>query len=77
DPDEALREVQRIYQQQIGHLREAMQRFVAGQTPAAPVRAFYPYGRVHTTTVARTATTLAYGFAEGPRRYPTTLARPD
>ena len=42
DPADALAQIQRIYQQHIGHLRAAMQRFVAGDTPPAPVRAFYP-----------------------------------
>ncbi|MBV2216205.1 MAG: AMP nucleosidase, partial [Diaphorobacter sp.] len=74
---EALAQVQRIYQQQIDHLRSAMQRFVAGETPAAPVRAFYPFVRVQTSTVARAPTHLAYGFVEGPGRYETTLTRPD
>ncbi|MDH4463063.1 MAG: AMP nucleosidase [Acidovorax sp.] len=77
DPAEALAQVQRIYQQQIGHLREAMQRFVAGETPQGGVRAFYPFVRVHTTTVARADSKLAYGFVEGPGRYETTLTRPD
>ena len=77
DPADALAQVQRIYQQQIGHLRGAMQRFVAGETPEGPVRAFYPFVRVHTTTVARADTKLAYGFVEGPGRYETTLTRPD
>ncbi|MBH2044391.1 MAG: AMP nucleosidase, partial [Comamonadaceae bacterium] len=77
DPADALAQVQRIYQQQIGHLRAAMQRFVAGDTPPAPVRAFYPFVRVHTSTVARADSQLAYGFVEGPGRYETTLTRPD
>ena len=77
DPADALAQIQRIYQQQIGHLRAAMQRFVAGDTPPAPVRAFYPFVRVHTTTVARADNKLAYGFVEGPGRFETTLTRPD
>ncbi|WP_087747732.1 MULTISPECIES: AMP nucleosidase [unclassified Acidovorax] len=77
DPADALAQVQRIYQQQIGHLRTAMQRFVAGETPDGAVRAFYPFVRVHTTTVARADSKLAYGFVEGPGRYETTLTRPD
>ena len=77
DPAEALAQVQRIYQQQIGHLREAMHQFVSGDTPAGHVRAFYPFVRIHTTTVARADTKLAYGFVEGPGRYETTLTRPD
>ncbi|MBS0608955.1 MAG: AMP nucleosidase, partial [Proteobacteria bacterium] len=66
DPADALAQVQRIYQQQIDHLRDAMQRFVAGETSAEHVRACYPYVRVHITSVARAATQLAYGFIEGP-----------
>ena len=59
DPAEALAQVQRIYQQQIGHLRQTMQRYVAGDTPEQPVRAFYPFVRVHTDTNARADTKLA------------------
>jgi AMP nucleosidase len=77
DPAEALAQVQRIYQQQIGHLRQTMQRFVAGDTPEQPVRAFYPFVRVQTSTNARADTKLAFGFVEGPGRYETTLTRPD
>jgi AMP nucleosidase len=33
--------------------------------------------RVHTSTVARADSQLAYGFVEGPGRYETTLTRPD
>ena len=74
----ALAQVQHIYQQQIEHLRAAMQRFVAGETPAQPVRAFYPLVRLQTTSAARADTLLAYGFVEGPPgRYETTLTRPD
>ena len=78
DPAQALAQVQHLYQQQIDHLRDAMQRFVAGESLSQPVRAFYPFVRVHTTTVARADSTLAYGFVEGPPgRYETTLTRPD
>lgn len=77
DPADALAQVQRIYQQQINLLRDAMQRFVAGETPAEHVRAYYPFVRMRTTTVARNPSALAYGFVEGPGRYETTLTRPD
>ena len=78
DPSQALAQVQHIYQQQIAHLRGAMQRFVAGETLHQPVRGFYPFVRVHTKSVLRADTTLAYGFVEGPPgRYETTLTRPD
>ena len=77
DAPQALAHVQQLYREQIEHLRAAMQRFVAGDTPPAPVRAFYPFVRVHTTTVARADNKLAYGFVEGPGRFETTLTRPD
>jgi len=73
----ALAQIQHIYAQQTAHLRTAMQRFVAGETPPQPVRAFYPFVRLHTSTVARAPTHLAYGFVQGPGRYETTLTRPD
>ena len=76
-PQQTLRHVQQLYRQQIDHLRNAMQRFVAGETPSAPVHAYYPKVRVHTRTVARADTTLAYGFVEGPGTYEATLTRPD
>ena len=77
DPQAALAQVQHIYQQQIEHLRAAMQRFVAGHDTPEPARAFYPFVRLHTTTVARADSKLAYGFVEGPGRFETTLTRPD
>ncbi|MGP1628532.1 MAG: AMP nucleosidase, partial [Giesbergeria sp.] len=77
NPDQALAQVQQLYTQQIEHLRSAMQRFVAGEDVPERVRAFYPYVRLHTTTVARADTLLAYGFVEGPGHFETTLTRPD
>jgi AMP nucleosidase len=41
------------------------------------VRACYPFVRVHTATVARADSRLAYGFVAGPGTYETTLTRPD
>jgi AMP nucleosidase len=81
DPDAALAQVQRIYDQQIDHLRQAMQRFVAGETLPGHVRACYPFVRLHTETVARAdvleSAHLSYGFVAGPGRFETTLTRPD
>ncbi|GAB1387017.1 AMP nucleosidase [Melaminivora sp.] len=77
DPEQALAQVQLLYQQQVELLRSAMQRFVAGHTPEGPVHAYYPYVRLQTATVARAPTHLAYGFVEGPGCYETTLTRPD
>jgi AMP nucleosidase len=81
DPDSALAQVRAIYSEQIAHLRDAMQRFVAGESLPGHVRACYPYVRIHTDTVIRQAALenlgLSYGFVAGAGRYETTLTRPD
>jgi AMP nucleosidase len=87
DPAAALAQVQRIYQQQVDHLRDAMRRFVAGEplfdvgAPMRRVRGCYPFVRVHTDTVSRVKAQeishLSYGFVAGPGRFETTLTRPD
>ncbi|RZJ17392.1 MAG: AMP nucleosidase [Haliea sp.] len=83
DPAAALAQVRLIYDQQIAHLRGAMQRYVSGETLPGHVRACYPFVRVQTETVARAILEtpdieqLSYGFVAGPGRYETTLTRPD
>ncbi len=77
DPASALAQVSAIYNNSLQHLREAMQRFVAGDSLPGHVRACYPFVRIHTDTVVRADSALAYGFVEGPGRYETTLTRPD
>ena len=81
DPVAALAQVRAIYNNSLAHLREAMQRFVAGETLPGHVRACYPFVRVQTDTVARLNSTdsshLSYGFVAGPGRFETTLSRPD
>jgi AMP nucleosidase len=81
DPESALAQVRTIYAQQIGHLREAMQRFVAGENLPGRVRACYPYVRIQTDTVMRQAVLenagLSYGFVAGAGVFETTLTRPD
>ena len=73
--------VQRIYESSIQHLRQAMQRFVAGDDSQGHVRACYPLVRIHTDTVFRKpgseAARLSFGFVAGPGRFETTLTRPD
>jgi AMP nucleosidase len=77
DPAAALAQVRLIYDASVAHLRDALQRFVAGQTPEQHVRACYPFVRVQTATVARADSRLAYGFVAGPGVYETTLTRPE
>jgi len=77
DPDGAVRQVQTIYERSTAFLRDMLQRFVAGEEVPAHIRACYPFVRVHTATVARADSRLAYGFVAGPGTYETTLSRPD
>ena len=83
DPAAALVQVQKIYNQQIAHLRDAMQRFVAGETLPGHVRACYPFVHIQTETVSRATleavdvSHLSYGFVAGAGRFETTLTRPD
>ena len=81
DPAAALAKAREIYDASITHLREAMQRFVAGDTLPGHVRACYPFVRVQTDTVSRqsppASAHLSYGFVAGPGRFETTLTRPD
>lgn len=82
DAAAALAQVRAIYDQQINHLRSAMQRYVAGESLPGHVRACYPFVRIHTDTVARALAApdtpaLSYGFVAGPGRFETTLTRPD
>ncbi|HEY8357088.1 MAG TPA: AMP nucleosidase, partial [Ramlibacter sp.] len=81
DPHSALEQVRGIYNRQIQHLRDAMQRFVAGDAMPARVRACYPFVRIHTDSVVPQATLenmgLSYGFVANAGRFETTLTRPD
>ncbi len=81
DPAAALAQAQLIYDNSIGHLRQAMQRYVAGEEMPGHVRACYPFVRVQTETMARqgsgAAKRLSYGFVSGAGRFETTLSRPD
>jgi len=81
DAAQALAQVARIYDTGVEHLRQAMQRFVAGDDQLGHIRACYPLVRIHTDTVTRTGTPqtalLSYGFVAGPGRFETTLTRPD
>jgi AMP nucleosidase len=81
DPAAALAQARLIYDNSIAHLRQAMQRYVAGDELPGHVRACYPFVRVQTHTTARqptaTSSHLSYGFVAGTGRFETTLTRPD
>jgi AMP nucleosidase len=73
----ALARAREIYDASVDHLRNALQSFVNGEAPGGRVRAFYPFVRVQTDTVARADSRLSYGFVAGPGTFETTLTRPD
>ena len=81
---QALARVQAIYDAGIAYLRAGLQSFVdatdtASDTPAR-VRAFYPFIRLRTISVAHSEganKTLSYGFVSGAGVFETTLTRPD
>ncbi|MBM3386373.1 MAG: AMP nucleosidase [Betaproteobacteria bacterium] len=80
--DAALARVQAIYAQSVQHLRQAMQRYVAGQELPDRVRACYPYVRIETATdwvfpEDLESELLSYGFVASAGQYATTLTRPD
>ena len=52
DAQQAWQQVELIYTQGVGHLRDALQRFLRGEE-VGRVRACYPFVRVHTETVVR------------------------
>ena len=80
DPAGALAQVRTIYDNSLAHLKDAMQRFVAGEDLPGRVRACYPFVRVQTDTVARfnasDSARLSYGFVAGPGTFETTLDSP-
>ena len=77
----ALAQIRQIYDQQVRHLRESVQRFAAGEALAERVRGCYPYVRIQVDSTARKQAPenlgLSYGFVADPGRYETTLTRPD
>ncbi|NMG68606.1 AMP nucleosidase [Parazoarcus communis] len=77
DADAAMARVRDIYQSSVDYLRQALQRYVAGEDVGRHVRACYPFVRVRTDTVARADSRLSYGFVAGAGIYETTLTRPD
>ncbi|MBN8441087.1 MAG: AMP nucleosidase [Thauera sp.] len=77
DAAAAFERVRTIYDASVAHLRDALQRYVAGADVGRHVRGCYPFVRVRTDTVARADSRLSYGFVAGPGMYETTLTRPD
>ncbi|MFN9503369.1 MAG: hypothetical protein ACK57J_02245 [Rubrivivax sp.] len=53
DADAAFAQVDAIYRNSVTHLRQSLQRFVAGQADVMRTRSFYPMVRLSVDTVAR------------------------
>ncbi len=71
DPVSALAQVRSVYDHALAHLRAALERFLAGENLREAVRAWYPFVRVRTESLARSDSRLAYGFVAGPGTYET------
>src|SRR3712207_5211347 len=69
DPAAAIARVREIYDASVAQLRDALQRYVAGEDFQRRVRACYPCVRVETGTVARADSRQSYGFVAGPGVY--------
>ena len=81
DAASAVAQIQQLYAQATGHLKQHLQDFTHGQTLTDRVRACYPFVRIQTDTVIRQeqagSARLSYGFVAQPGRFETTLTRPD
>jgi AMP nucleosidase len=81
DPAAALAQVHLIYRNSIQHLRDALQRFVAGENLPGHVRACYPFVRIQTGSSSHNFpaenANLSYGFVAGAGRFETTLTQPE
>ena len=80
-PESAVAQARQIYEQQVTHVREAVQRFAGGQSLPDRVRGCYPYVRIQVESTSKSLghenQGLSYGFVSEPGRYETTLTRPD
>ncbi len=77
DAREAVAHARKIYDANVGSLREAFRRFAKGEWIPDRVTACYPYVAITVDKLKRIDTRLSYGFVSGPGRYSTTLTRPD
>ena len=77
DAAAAVARLEEIYARNVAYLRDRFTAFLAGETPAGRVRAYYPFVRVSTDSHGRIETSLSYGFVAGPGTYETSVTRPD
>ena len=77
DAAQAVAELQRLYDQGTGFLRDHFRAILEGAQVTARLRAFYPEIRFNTASYANVDTRLAYGHVSGPGEFFTTVTRPD
>ena len=73
----ALDHVVAIYERGVARLHEALRAFLAGAEPVQPVRAYYPFVRVRTSSGAHADSRLSYGFVSRAGIFEATLTRPE
>jgi AMP nucleosidase len=74
---DAVRELQRLYDQSVAHLKERFSSFAGGRMPDKRIRACYPYVAATLETFPSVDSRIAYGALSAPGRYETTITRPD
>lgn len=73
----ALAEIERLYNDNVEHLRASFDLFASGKLKTKHVSGYYPYLEVETHTATRHDRRESYGFVPKPGLYRTTLTRPD
>lgn len=75
--EDAFAAVEKIYNDNVNHLRSSFDAFAKGQLKDKKVAAFYPFIRMRVDAVTRPDSRLSYGFVPKPGVYETTVTRPD
>ena len=77
DAGEAVAALRSLYAEATGFLRDRFREAIAGGTPDARYRAYYPEVRITTTRYGRADSRLSFGHVAEPGRYAATITRPD
>ena len=77
DPEKAVDRLCELYMSATGFLTAKFGAALAGATPTARYRAFYPEIRLTTTTFAQVDSRLSFGHVASPGTYSATITRPD
>ncbi len=77
DADEAVAQLQALYEQSTAFLKDRFQMVLSGKGGAHRNRAFYPEIRLTTSSFATIDSRLSFGHVTEPGTYSTTVTRPD